>query len=100
MTLDNKSPQPLCFGVQETLWMITVPNTGVFSDRVLESVFYTKCIEEEFVIGQMLRTSGGVCIEWYRESVCRFLPTIFKTVFPTSGFRQVPSVVLFLKNER
>jgi len=42
------------FGSEETLGMIFVPTTGEFPDKV----FYTKCTEEEFVIGQMLRCSG------------------------------------------
>jgi hypothetical protein len=38
----------------ETLDMIIVPTTGVFPHKV----FCTKCSEEEFVIGQILRWSG------------------------------------------
>ena len=39
---------------EETLGMIIVPTTGVF----LVQVFWKKCIEQEFVIGQMLKCSG------------------------------------------
>ena len=54
MTLGGKSPEPVSFAAEATLGMIIVPTTGVFPDKV----FCTKCTEEEFVIGQMLRCSG------------------------------------------
>jgi hypothetical protein len=54
VTLGGKSPEPVSFATEETLGMINVPTTEVFPDKV----FFTKCTEEEFVIGQVLRCSG------------------------------------------
>ena len=54
MTLGGKSPEPVSFTTEATLGMIIVPTTGVFPVKV----FCTKCTEEEFVIGQVLRCSG------------------------------------------
>jgi hypothetical protein len=39
--------------------IIIVPTTGEFRGKV----FYTKCTEKEFVIGQMLRCSGMDLLE-------------------------------------
>ncbi len=55
VTLGDKSPEPVSFVTEATLGMIIVPTTGVFPVKV----FYTKCTEEEFVIGQVLRCSGS-----------------------------------------
>ena len=54
VTLRGKSPEPVSFAAEATLGMIIVPTTGVFPGKV----FCTKCTEEEFVIGQVLRCSG------------------------------------------
>ena len=54
VTLGDKSPEPVSFAVESTLGMIIVPTTGVYPVKV----FCTKCTEEEFVIGQVLRCSG------------------------------------------
>ena len=34
-SLDCKSPEPVCFGVEETLGMVLVPSTGLFPEKVL-----------------------------------------------------------------
>jgi hypothetical protein len=54
VTLGGKSPEPVSFAAEATLGTIIVPTTGVFPGKV----FCTKCTEEEFVIGQVLRCSG------------------------------------------
>ncbi len=54
VTLGDKSPEPVSFPGEETLGMIIVPTTGLFPDKV----FCTKCVEKEFVIGQVFRFSG------------------------------------------
>jgi hypothetical protein len=47
VTLDCKSPEPVWFGVEETIGMTDhCPNHRVF----LVKVFWKKCTEEEFVI--------------------------------------------------
>jgi len=76
VTLDCKSPEPVLFGAEVTLGM--VPTTGAF----LAKIFCTKCTEEEFVIGQMLRCSGmdHLCL-------CFFQPLLF----PGSDFVRFPS---------
>jgi len=59
VTLGCKSPEPVSFATEATLGMLSqppecfliVPTTGVFPGKV----FSTKCTEEEFVIGQVLR---------------------------------------------
>jgi hypothetical protein len=68
--MDCKSPElhePVWFGTEETLGMILSQPPECFLSRssaqnVLRrsssSVFCTKCTEEEFVIGQMVRSSG------------------------------------------
>ncbi len=54
VTLGGKSPETVSIAAEATLGMIIVPTTGVFPDKV----FCTKCTEEEFVIGQVIRCSG------------------------------------------
>ena len=69
----------------EKLGMIIVPTTGAFPDKV----FYTKCTDEEFVIGQVFRYRG---VQWCGS--CRLLylfvsnPFYFPSVI-WSRFRQV-----------
>ena len=62
MTLGGKSPEPVSF--------------AAFHGKV----FYTKCTEEEFVIGQMVR-----CSDMELLYLCQPL------LFPVSGFCEVPS---------
>ena len=53
VTLDCKSPVPVCFTAEETLGMLYVPTARVFPGKVCRR----NCTEEYFLIGQLLRCS-------------------------------------------